>query len=135
MFLRNIIVRAAWLPTLAVTLLIIPAILADSQRDRVRLDAQSLASSRGANPNVVLTVTSCNWYQSNWTCTVVNDPCTTCSTPGYTDLKMGANGGYTQNPPTNQCGTNSAGKCDAALNCTLPSPTGWCKWPPKAAVQ
>ncbi len=71
MFNRLPSIRTAWLPVLALALLLVSSIIARAARDPVRLGADVLAQSRGSHPMVGLAEKSCDTLQSNNPCTQV----------------------------------------------------------------
>jgi len=135
MFLHKITVRAAWLTTLVVTLVLISSIVADSESRRTRLDADALSLSRGGNPMVVLDQGLCNDYNIFKPCGAPNDQCDYCDHQYYTKLKMGTNGGYKSTGGGADCGWWWSGRCDANKDCQQNTLNGFCVQPPTVAVQ
>jgi hypothetical protein len=138
MLCRLFSLRAAWWSVLGAALLLISAIAVRTGEDRVRLDADVLARSRGALAKAGLTQSQCNLFDGDFPCTLQGDACTTCTQQTFTDLQMvrnGGMGGYTTGGP-GSCGSRMSGFCDAALNCTqMLTRTGICNVPPVVVVQ
>ena len=131
--------RATRLPILASMLLAFSCFIAFGSEGRTRLDAATLAQSRGSNPNKVLYIPSCASFNGNLPC-IVGFPCTDCcngcSVSSYVALAAGRGGGYTTQG-TDSCGLNMSGDCDgiSTLCGNLAGVVGNCAASPHAVVQ
>ncbi len=133
MFHRLPSIRTAWLPVLALALLLASSIIALAAGDPVRLGEDVLTQSRGGSPFRTLATKSCDMLQQNYFCAQVNDACAACSTSEYDDLAPGG-AFYMRKDAPQSCGTNDLGVCDANLDCVWffpPQSLGNCATPPK----
>jgi hypothetical protein len=124
------------MPVLALTLLVVSSIRTTAIADRMSLGTDILAKSRGSNPNAQKIAPSCNILNLNAACTVVNNPCATCSVLTYDDTRMG--GGNVKKMGNGDCGDNILGTCQANLTCVQNPPPnflGVCQTPPAVVNQ
>lgn len=85
---------AGWIPTVAI-LLVASSVLAHIRADdRVRLDLDALASSRGSDPNYGQSWVPCVQYNHilNSGCFTLGAPCQTCAVSNVTFLGPGSPG-------------------------------------------
>jgi hypothetical protein len=131
MLTRALSAPAAWLPKLGAAVLLASSMVAIAAADRVPLDADALARSRGSNVNNVLKQFSCDAKQGNGVCVKQGDACKTCAVGTYTDVTGGFNGGYDQSKGAGSCGANWLGLCNGPGVCNRVQLTGAnCALPP-----
>jgi hypothetical protein len=127
---RNLCVRLAFPPALALALLLAATLLSTGADKSVRLGADVLDRSRGGILTNVLTQSSCNALNGNFACTKANTACAVCSVTTYTNVAQGQRGGYQAGEGGGYCGINSTGTCNASLTCVAGAPVGNCATPP-----
>ena len=135
---RFLPVRPAWWAFFGAAILFASSVVAIATSESALLDRDVLTRSRGGLSYLVLTQTACNLKNGNYPCSVAGDPCATCDQNTFTDVMMGAFGGYHPTPVLVGCGNNFQGHCDAALNCLPDQPPyrlGVCASPQQVAVQ
>jgi hypothetical protein len=116
MFGRLFSVRGVWMPVLASTMLFTASILAAHTAGHASVGAAVMSQSRGSNQNNVIGQGSCNANNGNAPCTVIGNPCVSCSIQFYPFPVGGSNGGY-QLGGVSKCGSNVSGTCDQNLFC------------------
>lgn len=90
---------------------------------RGRLDAETLARSRGSSDSSNLVVVNCNTQTGNAPCTVAGAACVTCDGNNYTNTGGAPGTGYGNGGGGNllTCGFKNFGTCNGAGTTCVPT--------------
>lgn len=129
MFSRLVSTRSAASPCLAVCLFVCLSVFL-AKEGRTRLEATTLAQSRGGSQGYTLDQWNCNYF-GGVPCFMPGARCVTCSQPTFTGAgPVTSASGYNKNDQTIPgCGSPSQGLCDSALVCDTVGPGGTCTQP------